>query len=150
MAYYVLSYCVSFIFSGYGNTGLAHLAHWCGVRVSHPFDDDPVHNTIGYWILYLMMNAECQCIGNPDEGILPVLKTAEEIKPPNFCMLLEGWLISGKKQEHTQTFKNGGYQHVLEEYSYIWCVLEGIIDMHNKGFNLSLNLSIPLLLIYLA
>ena len=85
MAYYVLSYCVSFIFSGYGNTGLAHLAHWCGVRVSHPFDDDPVYNTIGYWIPYLMMNAECQCIGNPDEGILPVLKTAEEIKPPTFA-----------------------------------------------------------------
>ena len=83
---------MSFIFSGYGNTGLAHLAHWCGVRVSHPFDDDPVYNTIGYWIPYLMMNAECQCIGNPDEGILPVLKTAEGIKHPTFAFE-KGWLI---------------------------------------------------------
>ena len=48
VAYYVFSYCMSFIFSGYGNTGLEHLALNRGVRVSHPFDDDPEHNTIGY------------------------------------------------------------------------------------------------------
>ena len=58
--------------------------------------------------------------------------------------------ISRKKQEHTQPFKMVAISTYLKNTIIFGAFPEGIYDMHDKGFNLSLNLSIPFLFIYQA
>ena len=132
MAYYVFSYCVSFIFSGYGNTGLEHLAHNCSVMSQSPLRRWPW--TQHHWMLCRMMIVKRQCNGNPDEGFYPSLDSRRN-KTPNFCIWERMTHISRKKQEHTQPFKMVAISTYLKNTIifgaflrvYLTCIIKDLI-----------------------